>query len=80
LHFPRAHQLDAPCLIGQPGGFHDREDGLIVGGDSEVTCTRCYVAGNTAFGIDVHSGATVIITASEIVKNEQAATQPDLTP
>ncbi len=41
-----------------------------------MTCTRCYVAENTAFGIDVHSGATVSITASEIVKNEQAPIRP----
>jgi hypothetical protein len=68
--------IHAPHPIGQPGTLHDREDGLIVGGDSDVTCTRCYVAENSAFGIDVHSGATVCITASEIVKNEQAPTRP----
>jgi hypothetical protein len=73
--FQSVFPIHAPRPIGQPGSLHDREDGLIVGGDSDVTCTRCYVAENSAFGIDVHSGATVCITASEIVKNEQAPTR-----
>ena len=46
-------------------------------GNSEVKCTRCYFAENTAFGIDVHGGASISVLSSEIVKNEQVRVIPD---
>ena len=52
--------------------FKNREDGLnICGPQSNVSCSRCYIAENAGFGVQVYNGASATLHATDIVKNQQ---------